>query len=196
VFSLEACICPSNKLPSWGLRPCFHRSVGCWPPFHPTTSRIFLVSLYGSERAIGLQFSTSFLQTDLALCKFTYALLGLPCFRSVTAGEPTRITAQLLKKSWDACKHLTGNNSPQNSFCSYQITDIRNKPRVNMTRIFWDIYFFLFGFLCETIGFFSRIVALGSTQPLTEMSTRNLPEGKGRPAGKVYNFTAICEPIV
>jgi hypothetical protein len=28
-----------------------------------------------------------------------------------------------------------------------------------------------------------RIMALGSTQPLTEMSTRNLPAGKGRPAG-------------
>jgi hypothetical protein len=27
-------------------------------------------------------------------------------------------------------------------------------------------------------------MALGSTQPLTEMSTRNLPGGKGRPASK------------
>jgi hypothetical protein len=42
----------------------------------------------------------------------------------------------------------------------------------------------------------SRTMALGSTQPLTEMSTRNLPEGKGRPAHKDDNFTAICEPIV
>jgi hypothetical protein len=39
-------------------------------------------------------------------------------------------------------------------------------------------------------------MALGSTQPLTEMSTRNLPEGKGRPARKTDNLTAICEPIV
>jgi hypothetical protein len=31
---------------------------------------------------------------------------------------------------------------------------------------------------------------------LTEMSTRNLPRGKGRPARKAYNLTAICEPIV
>jgi hypothetical protein len=37
---------------------------------------------------------------------------------------------------------------------------------------------------------------LGSTQPLTEMSTRNLPGGKGRPARKADNLTAICEPIV
>jgi hypothetical protein len=37
---------------------------------------------------------------------------------------------------------------------------------------------------------------MGSTQPLTEMSTRNLPGGKGRPARKTDNLTAICEPIV
>jgi hypothetical protein len=37
---------------------------------------------------------------------------------------------------------------------------------------------------------------LGSTQPLTEMSTMILSEGKGRPAGKADNLTAICEPIV
>jgi hypothetical protein len=42
----------------------------------------------------------------------------------------------------------------------------------------------------------SRTMALGSTQPLTEMSTRNLPGGKERPAHKVDNLTAICEPIV
>jgi hypothetical protein len=39
-------------------------------------------------------------------------------------------------------------------------------------------------------------MALGSTQPLTEMSTRNLPGGKGRPARKADNLTAICEAIV
>jgi hypothetical protein len=39
-------------------------------------------------------------------------------------------------------------------------------------------------------------MALGSTQPLTEMSTRNLPGGKGRPARKADNLTAICEPTV
>jgi hypothetical protein len=42
----------------------------------------------------------------------------------------------------------------------------------------------------------SRTVTLGSTQSLTEMSTRNLPEAKGRPARKAVNLTAICEPIV
>jgi hypothetical protein len=39
-------------------------------------------------------------------------------------------------------------------------------------------------------------MALGSTQPLTEMSTRNLPGGKGRPARKADNLALICEPFV
>jgi hypothetical protein len=50
----------------------------------------------------------------------------------------------------------------------------------------------------EIIGFFnwpsSRTMALGSTQPLTEMSTINLPGDKGR--RKADSPTAICEPIV
>jgi hypothetical protein len=39
-------------------------------------------------------------------------------------------------------------------------------------------------------------MALGSTQLLTEMSTRNLPGGKVRPARKAENLTSNCEPIV
>jgi hypothetical protein len=39
-------------------------------------------------------------------------------------------------------------------------------------------------------------MALGSTQPLTEMYTRNLLGGKGMPARKADNPTAICKPIV
>jgi hypothetical protein len=42
----------------------------------------------------------------------------------------------------------------------------------------------------------SRTMALGSTQPLTEMSTRNLPGGNGRPEQKADNLTATCDPIV
>jgi hypothetical protein len=43
----------------------------------------------------------------------------------------------------------------------------------------------------------NRTMALGSTQPLTEMSTRNLPGGvKKRPAHMADNLTAICEPNV
>jgi hypothetical protein len=39
-------------------------------------------------------------------------------------------------------------------------------------------------------------MALESTQPLTDMSIGNLPGGKGLPARKADNITAICEPIV
>jgi hypothetical protein len=39
-------------------------------------------------------------------------------------------------------------------------------------------------------------MALGSTQPLTEMSTRNRPGGKGQPAREAGSLTAICEPSV
>jgi hypothetical protein len=39
-------------------------------------------------------------------------------------------------------------------------------------------------------------MALGSTQPLTKISTRNLPGGKGRSELKADNLTAICELII
>jgi hypothetical protein len=54
----------------------------------------------------------------------------------------------------------------------------------------------------EVIGFFdwpnpySRNMALGSTQPLREMSITSLTGGKGRPGRKADNLTAISEPIV
>jgi hypothetical protein len=54
----------------------------------------------------------------------------------------------------------------------------------------------------EVIEFFSlpnpssSTMALGSTQPLTEMSTRNLPGGKGWPARKADNLTIIYQPTV
>jgi hypothetical protein len=38
--------------------------------------------------------------------------------------------------------------------------------------------------------------SLESTQPLTEMSTRNLPGVKGRSTRKADNFTVIYEPIM
>jgi hypothetical protein len=54
----------------------------------------------------------------------------------------------------------------------------------------------------EEIGFFnwptpsSRIMALGSTQTLTEMNTRNLPEVKVRTELKAVSFTSIYKPNV
>jgi hypothetical protein len=47
-----------------------------------------------------------------------------------------------------------------------------------------------------TINPSSRTMALGSTQPLTEMSTRNLPGDKKWPALKTDNLAAICDPNV
>jgi hypothetical protein len=41
----------------------------------------------------------------------------------------------------------------------------------------------------------SSIMPLELAQPLTEMSTRNLPGGKKRPAHKA-DLTVICEPTV
>jgi hypothetical protein len=42
----------------------------------------------------------------------------------------------------------------------------------------------------------SRTIALGLGQPLTEMSTRNLPGGKMRPPHRADILAAICEPNV
>jgi hypothetical protein len=42
----------------------------------------------------------------------------------------------------------------------------------------------------------SHTMAMGSTQPLTEMSIRNLPGGEKRPAPRDDNFAAIYEPNV
>jgi hypothetical protein len=39
-------------------------------------------------------------------------------------------------------------------------------------------------------------MALGSTQPLTEMNNGIFLGSKGRPARKADNLTAICEPTV
>jgi hypothetical protein len=43
---------------------------------------------------------------------------------------------------------------------------------------------------------FSRTMAVGSTQLLTKVSTRNLPGGKKRPARRADNLAANCEPNV
>jgi hypothetical protein len=58
-----------------------------------------------------------------------------------------------------------------------------------------------FDFRCHWIFFnlpdpSSRTMALGSTEPLTEMSIRNLPGSKRRPGRKADNLTAICERTV
>jgi hypothetical protein len=42
----------------------------------------------------------------------------------------------------------------------------------------------------------SRTMALGSTQPLTKMSTKIVPGSKKRPARRADNLAAIYEPNV
>jgi hypothetical protein len=39
-------------------------------------------------------------------------------------------------------------------------------------------------------------MALGLTQPLTEMSTRNILGAKEQPVRKADSLTAICGPII
>jgi hypothetical protein len=50
-------------------------------------------------------------------------------------------------------------------------------------------------FLFDLI-FPAALVTLGSTQPITKMSARNLPGGKGRSTHKADNLATIREPIV
>jgi hypothetical protein len=42
----------------------------------------------------------------------------------------------------------------------------------------------------------SRTMVLGSTQPLTEMSIRNLSGRKKGPARRADNLAAICQPNI
>jgi hypothetical protein len=48
----------------------------------------------------------------------------------------------------------------------------------------------------DLLNISGRTISLGETQFLAEISTMNLPGGKGRPARMADNFIAICEPFV
>jgi hypothetical protein len=52
--------------------------------------------------------------------------------------------------------------------------------------------------IADEVDFFNlpNPMALWSSQPLTEMSTRNLLGGKGQTVHKADNITTICELIV
>jgi hypothetical protein len=62
----------------------------------------------------------------------------------------------------------------------------------SLVRVPDEVHFFFFNLPNPS----SSTMALGSTQPLTEMSTRNLPGGKKRPARRADNLSPICEPNV
>jgi hypothetical protein len=51
-------------------------------------------------------------------------------------------------------------------------------------------------FPMKSLDFSVVTMALRSTRPLTELSTRNHPGGKGRPARKADDLTAIFKSIV
>jgi hypothetical protein len=63
----------------------------------------------------------------------------------------------------------------------------RSRVRVPMRCIF---------FFFDLPNFSIRTMPLVSTQPLTEMSTRKIPGGKGRPGHKADNLTVIFELTV
>jgi hypothetical protein len=75
----------------------------------------------------------------------------------------------------------------------HRSTSLRVTPTTQIDTVVTLVYFH---------GFFdlpnlpSRNMALGFTQPLTEISTRNFLGVKGRPARKADNFTATYEPTV
>jgi hypothetical protein len=83
---------------------------------------------------------------------------------------------------------LTHEFMEQNSFENLTVTHLVKKFSFSLQR--WD-----YGF-SNWSNPSSRTMALGSTQPVIEMSTRNIPGGTGRPARKADNFTAFCEQIV
>jgi hypothetical protein len=61
----------------------------------------------------------------------------------------------------------------------------RSRVRVPMMWIFFRFTYF-----------FQPQYGPGVDSALTEISTRNLPGGKGRPERKADKLTDICEPIV
>jgi hypothetical protein len=109
------------------------------------------------------------------------------------------------------------------SFSCYKFYQYKNFDLVNWNRciFFYEFYFYsdisglawLVEALCyklecagsisdEVMGFFrgsnpsSHIMTQELTHPVTEMSTSNLPRGRGWPVHKADNLTTICEPIV
>jgi hypothetical protein len=87
-------------------------------------------------------------------------------------------------------------------FLKQIILKIKNIPHISSSLRHYATSRNVAGSSPDEVDFFnlpnpsSRTMTLGSTQRLTEMSIRNLPGGKYRPARKTDELTAICEPIV
>jgi hypothetical protein len=123
--------------------------------------------------------------------EFNYRVLfSFNCLRYVSLVE--MYTREILRSLWaenikNVCRSLL----------------LASFPLIHLLFIIFSLYLLKFTFNCpDEVDFFNlpnpsnSTMALGSTQPLTEMSTRNLPGGKRRPARKADNLTAICEPTV
>jgi hypothetical protein len=89
-------------------------------------------------------------------------------------------------------------------FYAARVVSKESRPSVlNRTYCFFLHFLFIVfhaGSLRPRLSFSQHLSSPTSTfsptLPLTEMSTRNLPGDKGRPARKADNLTAICEPTV
>jgi hypothetical protein len=86
---------------------------------------------------------------------------------------------------------------------SYIITSVLDKHEARGRLVGWGTSRKVAGSIPdEATGLFNwpnpsrRTMVLGSTQPLKEMSTRNIPGGKRWWACKADNLTTICEQIV
>jgi hypothetical protein len=90
-------------------------------------------------------------------------------WNSSTSDLPVLLTTVFISSG--ACRRVVGWGS--------MLPAGRLRVRFSMRSFGFSIYLIL-------------LAALGSTQPLTEMSTRNVPGGKGRPVRKADSLTAIC----
>jgi hypothetical protein len=120
---------------------------------------------------------------------------GCDCGLGVLPVSPdTSQRVDALSRLEDEC-HVAGNLS--RDFMSvywHSFASCRHRMRIHSSSLSRKVAGSIPG---EVVAFFnwpnpsSRTMALGSTQPLTEMETRN-----GRPAREAHNLTAICEPTV
>jgi hypothetical protein len=99
-------------------------------------------------------------------------------------------------------RELSGRKDDLTAICEENVGASTSHNHRNLLRYYATNRKEMSSILDEVIPFFvfnlpnpsSHIMALESTQPLTEISTRNRPGGEGRQARKA-ELIAICEPI-
>jgi hypothetical protein len=124
------------------------------------------------------------------------AKTGMACFLHFS----TNRTNYILYTTYNICKCTHTPSPSKYSDTLVKIYCEMGNPNLQFSHRVTDRIFT--SYKNEVIGFFnwpnpsSCIMGLRSTQPLREMSTRNLPGGKGCPVLKPNNLTTICEPTV